>query len=160
MNSGSSWLVLLPMSSGAFFTTPYIRAEINNFPSKYKSLDEDAGTIIMSAHYDSRGSFGSTRHPGADDDGMHSAHTRSLTDQPPASQGLVRLQFSLLLAQLPARGSNSNLTYNLWLSYVSHLPDNLLPLILFPRQAGEEQGLLGSRHYSRESPHVRINFSV
>jgi hypothetical protein len=25
----------------------------------------------MSAHYDSRGSFGSIRHPGADDDGVH-----------------------------------------------------------------------------------------
>jgi len=42
----------------------------NTIYSRYKSLDDDAGTIIMSAHYDSRGSFGSTRHPGANDDGM------------------------------------------------------------------------------------------
>jgi len=57
----------------------------DDFCSRYKSLDEDAGTILMSAHYDSRGSFGSTRHPGADDDGVHpmSARTRQLTDQLP-----------------------------------------------------------------------------
>ena len=48
------------------------RTEDNDFCSKYKSLDEHAGTVIMSAHYDSRGSFGSIRHPGADDDGVDS----------------------------------------------------------------------------------------
>lgn len=37
----------------------------------------------MSAHYDSRGSFGSTRHPGADDDGMYTwpAHIFQPADQ-------------------------------------------------------------------------------
>ena len=60
------------MSSGNFLARSYMRPEANYFYSRYKSTDEDAGTIIMSAHYDSRGSFGSTRHPGADDDGMHS----------------------------------------------------------------------------------------
>ena len=50
-------------------TKPSFRVEADDFRSRYKSLDDDAGTIIMSSHYDSRGSFGSTRHPGADDDG-------------------------------------------------------------------------------------------
>ena len=47
------------------------RKEANNLNSRYKSLDKNAGTIIMSAHYDSRGSFGSVRHPGGDDDGAN-----------------------------------------------------------------------------------------
>lgn len=46
-----------------------VPTEANNLNSRYKSLDENAGTVIMSAHYDSRGSFGSIRHPGGDDDG-------------------------------------------------------------------------------------------
>jgi hypothetical protein len=54
----------------------YVHTKTNDFCSRYKSLDPDAGTIIMSAHYDSRGSFGSTRHPGADDDGLHSNPAR------------------------------------------------------------------------------------
>ena len=53
-----------------------LREETNYCRSRYKSLDEDAGTIIMSAHYDSRGSFGSIRHPGADDDGVYSQPTQ------------------------------------------------------------------------------------
>ena len=40
------------------------RAEANNICGKYQSLDEDAGTVMMSAHYDSRGSFGRVRHLG------------------------------------------------------------------------------------------------
>jgi len=52
-----------------FFIRSHAHTETDDFCSKYKSLDKNAGTVIMSAHYDSRGSFGSTRHPGADDDG-------------------------------------------------------------------------------------------
>ena len=37
--------------------------------SKYESSDEFAGTIIISSHYDSRGSFGNLRAPGGDDNG-------------------------------------------------------------------------------------------
>lgn len=51
--------------------------EANNLNSKYKSLDKNAGTIIMSGHYDSRGSFGSLRHPGGDDDGGDEQQTRA-----------------------------------------------------------------------------------
>jgi len=39
------------------------------FPSRYPSLIETDDTIIISGHYDSRGSFGSLRAPGGDDDG-------------------------------------------------------------------------------------------
>jgi hypothetical protein len=37
--------------------------------SKYESLEKSAGTIILSSHYDSRGSFGNSRAPGGDDNG-------------------------------------------------------------------------------------------
>ena len=39
--------------------------------SEYESLDESAGTIIVSAHYDSRGSLGDSRAPGANDNGEY-----------------------------------------------------------------------------------------
>lgn len=38
--------------------------------STYESLDESTGTIILSAHYDSRGSLGKLRAPGGDDNGV------------------------------------------------------------------------------------------
>jgi Zn-dependent M28 family amino/carboxypeptidase len=37
--------------------------------SRYPSTVETSATVILSAHYDSRGSFGSTKAPGGDDDG-------------------------------------------------------------------------------------------
>ena len=37
--------------------------------SSYPSTVNTTETILLSAHYDSRGSFGSTRAPGGDDDG-------------------------------------------------------------------------------------------
>ncbi|KAF8827113.1 hypothetical protein HHX47_DHR5000824 [Lentinula edodes] len=36
---------------------------------RYESVVNTTGTVIISGHYDSRGSFGSTRMPGGDDDG-------------------------------------------------------------------------------------------
>ena len=41
------------------------------FLSLYESPDETAGTIILSSHYDSRGSLGNSRAPGGDDNGRH-----------------------------------------------------------------------------------------
>jgi Zn-dependent M28 family amino/carboxypeptidase len=38
-------------------------------PSRYPATTPTNETILLSAHYDSRGSFGSTRAPGGDDDG-------------------------------------------------------------------------------------------
>lgn len=37
--------------------------------SRYESIVPSGTRIIISGHYDSRGSFGSTRAPGGDDDG-------------------------------------------------------------------------------------------
>lgn len=37
--------------------------------SRYPSTVNTTATVLISAHYDSRGSFGSTRAPGGDDDG-------------------------------------------------------------------------------------------
>lgn len=37
--------------------------------SKYAATENTTETVLLSAHYDSRGSFGSTRAPGGDDDG-------------------------------------------------------------------------------------------
>jgi len=85
-----------------------------NVICRYKSLDPKAGTIIMSAHYDSRGSFGSVRHPGADDDGSGTTAILSLA----RTISRKRIQFK------------------------SHVE-----LVFF---AGEEQGLCGSRNYSRQ----------
>jgi Zn-dependent M28 family amino/carboxypeptidase len=37
--------------------------------SRYAAIRDTNATVLISAHYDSRGSFGSVRAPGADDDG-------------------------------------------------------------------------------------------
>ena len=37
--------------------------------SRYPSTVNTTATVLISAHYDSRGSFGSARAPGGDDDG-------------------------------------------------------------------------------------------
>ena len=40
----------------------------------YPSTQNSSEHVILSAHYDSRGSFGNTRAPGGDDDGSGSGH--------------------------------------------------------------------------------------
>lgn len=85
------------------------------FPSRYSSTVNTTATVLLSAHYDSRGSFGSTRAPGGDDDG--SGVTALL--------GIARA--------IAHRG----------VTFRSNVE-----LVAF---AGEEQGLLGSRAYSRMS---------
>lgn len=37
--------------------------------SRYSGIKDTNSTVLISGHYDSRGSFGSTRAPGGDDDG-------------------------------------------------------------------------------------------
>ncbi|KAF9791293.1 hypothetical protein BJ322DRAFT_1040893 [Thelephora terrestris] len=49
-----------------------------NVICKYQSLDESAGTIILSSHYDSRGSRGKFRAPGGDDNGSGTAAILSI----------------------------------------------------------------------------------
>lgn len=41
---------------------------------KYEARTNSTDHVILSGHYDSRGSFGELRAPGADDDGSGSAH--------------------------------------------------------------------------------------
>ncbi|KIR40601.1 aminopeptidase [Cryptococcus deuterogattii 99/473] len=57
---------------------------ICHYPSTLNSTEH----VIFSAHYDSRGSFGSTRAPGGDDDGSGSGHLLSLA-RAINSQGIV-----------------------------------------------------------------------
>ena len=45
-----------------------------NVICKYAALEDSQDHIILSAHYDSRGSFGFTRGPGANDDGSGTGH--------------------------------------------------------------------------------------
>jgi len=82
--------------------------------SRYPGLDNTTETVLISAHYDSRGSFGQTRAPGGDDDG---SGTISLL-------GIARA--------IERKGVQFHKN---------------VELVAF---AGEEQGLLGSKAYSRE----------
>ncbi|KAJ7498595.1 hypothetical protein FB451DRAFT_1202442 [Mycena latifolia] len=48
---------------------PFLEGFAPNVVCAYPSLVNTNATVLLSAHYDSRGSFGSTRAPGGDDDG-------------------------------------------------------------------------------------------
>ncbi|KAI0946051.1 hypothetical protein AcV7_010132 [Taiwanofungus camphoratus] len=48
---------------------PFLTGFAPNVVCTYYATEETTETILLSAHYDSRGSFGSTRAPGGDDDG-------------------------------------------------------------------------------------------
>lgn len=44
---------------------------MKNFPppSRYSAIKDTKDTVLITAHYDSRGSYGSSRAPGGNDDG-------------------------------------------------------------------------------------------
>ncbi|EIW56722.1 Zn-dependent exopeptidase [Trametes versicolor FP-101664 SS1] len=48
---------------------PYLSGFAPNVICSFKGSEDTTETVLISAHYDSRGSFGSTRAPGGDDDG-------------------------------------------------------------------------------------------
>ncbi|KAH8101292.1 hypothetical protein BXZ70DRAFT_935491 [Cristinia sonorae] len=48
---------------------PFLTGFGPNVICKYPAITNTTETVLLSAHYDSRGSFGSTRAPGGDDDG-------------------------------------------------------------------------------------------
>ncbi|PCH42908.1 Zn-dependent exopeptidase [Wolfiporia cocos MD-104 SS10] len=48
---------------------PFLTGFAPNVICKYTAIEDTTETVLLSAHYDSRGSFGSTRAPGGDDDG-------------------------------------------------------------------------------------------
>ena len=82
--------------------------------SRYSASINTTETVLISAHYDSRGSFGNTRAPGGDDDGS-------------GTTGILNIA-RIIGAKGLKFGAN-------------------VELVLF---AGEEQGLLGSKAYSRK----------
>jgi len=85
-----------------------------NVICSYPATENTTETILLSAHYDSRGSFGSTRAPGGDDDGSGTVAILSI------ARTIARKQISF---------------------------KKNVQLALF---AGEEQGLYGSKYYSRD----------
>ncbi|KIJ43827.1 hypothetical protein M422DRAFT_169216 [Sphaerobolus stellatus SS14] len=95
-----------------------------NVICRYPSLVNTTGTIILSAHYDSRGSFGSLRAPGGDDDGS----------------GVL----SILGIAKTIKDKGIRFKSN-------------VELVAF---AGEEQGLLGSRAYSKELREADANVTL
>jgi Zn-dependent M28 family amino/carboxypeptidase len=99
--------------------------------SRYPSTEDTTETVLLSAHYDSRGSFGSVRAPGGNDDGS-------------GTVGLLAIARTIKRLGIKFRSN--------------------VELVVF---AGEEQGLLGSRHYARTSVVLRVfrivtlyNFSI
>ena len=46
----------------------------------FPNPSDSSESVILSAHYDSRGSFGSTRAPGGDDDASGSAHLLAIAE--------------------------------------------------------------------------------
>jgi hypothetical protein len=59
-----------------------------NVICRYAGSEDTASRVILSAHYDSRGSFGSLRAPGGDDDGSGIIHLLSIA-RAIASNGIV-----------------------------------------------------------------------
>jgi len=95
-----------------------------NVICRYPSTVNTTATTILSAHYDSRGSFGSLRAPGGDDDGSGTTHV-------------------LAVARLI---KEKRITFK-----------SRFELVLF---AGEEQGLVGSRAYSRSLREANANITL
>ncbi|KAG9083928.1 hypothetical protein FRC07_013785, partial [Ceratobasidium sp. 392] len=53
---------------------PFLEGFASNVVCRFKGTENTTGLVILSAHYDSRGSFGSVRAPGGDDDGSGVTH--------------------------------------------------------------------------------------
>ncbi|KAI0752120.1 Zn-dependent exopeptidase [Fomes fomentarius] len=66
----ADWLKANFESHGASCTLkPFLSGFAPNVVCTYKGTENTTDTVLISAHYDSRGSFGSVRAPGGDDDG-------------------------------------------------------------------------------------------
>ncbi|KAH9915316.1 uncharacterized protein B0H18DRAFT_886056 [Fomitopsis serialis] len=66
----AAWLKEQFESTGASCELkPFLRGFSPNVVCTYAATEDTTETMLLSAHYDSRGSFGSTRAPGGDDDG-------------------------------------------------------------------------------------------
>ena len=62
----------------------------------YPSTQNSSEHVILSAHYDSRGSFGNTRAPGGDDDGSGSGHLLGVVEA--IKRGGVRFEKKVQVA--------------------------------------------------------------
>ncbi|KAF9455933.1 Zn-dependent exopeptidase [Collybia nuda] len=68
--TAASWLKDLFQQTGATCELrPFLIGFAPNVICRYPAVTNTTATVLLSAHYDSRGSFGKTRAPGADDDG-------------------------------------------------------------------------------------------
>ncbi|KAG9088644.1 hypothetical protein FRC06_001938 [Ceratobasidium sp. 370] len=57
---------------------PSLEGFAPNVVCRFEGTDNSTGLVILSAHYDSRGSFGSVRAPGGDDDGSGVTHVLAI----------------------------------------------------------------------------------
>ncbi|KAI0302649.1 hypothetical protein BC826DRAFT_1089747 [Russula brevipes] len=103
---------------------PFLVGFAPNVICRYPSTEDTTETVLISAHYDSRGSFGSMRAPGGNDDGSGTA-------------GLLAIARTIQRLGIRFRTN--------------------VELVLF---AGEEQGLLGSRHYAEQLRKLDRNLTV
>ena len=59
----------------SYLTDPsYLILESDLSISRYEGTTDPKSLVLLSAHYDSRGTFGSTRAPGGNDDGSGTTH--------------------------------------------------------------------------------------
>ncbi|KAI0256304.1 hypothetical protein BJV78DRAFT_1170835 [Lactifluus subvellereus] len=111
----AEWLRVRLQETGASCELqPFMSGFAPNVICRYPSTRDTNETVLISAHYDSRGSFGSARAPGGNDDGS-------------GTTGLLAIARTIKRLGITFRSN--------------------VELVAF---AGEEQGLLGSRHYAEE----------
>jgi len=95
-----------------------------NVICRYPSTETTTSTVLLSAHYDSRGSFGNSRAPGGDDDGS-------------GTTALLAIARTIKRKGITFRSN--------------------VELVAF---AGEEQGLYGSKGYSRDLRAANANLTL
>ena len=67
-----------------------------NVLCEYPSLLNSSEHVILSAHYDSRGSWGSTRAPGGDDDGSGTGHLLGVVEA--IKRNRIKFEKSVIVA--------------------------------------------------------------
>ncbi|SJL02392.1 uncharacterized protein ARMOST_05719 [Armillaria ostoyae] len=123
--TAASWIKERIEDTGAVCELkPFLSGYAPNVVCRYEAIVNTSETVLISAHYDSRGSFGSTRAPGGNDDGS-------------GTTGILSIARAI-----GAKGVNFHTN---------------VELVLF---AGEEQGLLGSKAYSRELRAAESNLTL
>ncbi|KAF8499702.1 hypothetical protein F5888DRAFT_1793736 [Russula emetica] len=121
----AEWLkVRLEQTGAKCELRPFLPGFAPNVICRYPSIEDTTETVLVSAHYDSRGSFGSVRAPGGNDDGSGTVGVLAI------ARTIKRLGIKF----------HSN-----------------VELVAF---AGEEQGLLGSRHYAQEMREADRNLTL